>query len=507
MQKVIVLTGASGNMGREVLNELYTLPDVKIRILNYDDKRFGGLVKRKYAGVETVEGNIADETVCKILVEGADYVINCAAVIPPKSDKHPEKALECNYYGVKSLIDAVKSCKPEPKLIHVSTVALYGNRNYLHPWGRVGDPLMPSVYDVYAKSKLFGERLVLESGIEKWAVLRQTAMLHDRMLADNMSDGLMFHTCLNSPLEWVTAKDSGLLIKNIVEKDINNEAEGFWRKVYNIGGGEKNRNTGYDTFNDGFSIIGGSAKQFLLPEWHADRNFHGVWFYDGDELENEFRYQRQDCSDYWREILKKHPYYAIAKAIPSGIIKKFAVERLLNNYNAPTKWQKNGEEGKLRAYFYSDKRICGWGNFPLLREGKTPSGEIDYNNLKDKKCAERLLLSHGFDENKGEKEITVEDLKQAAAFRGGKCLSEKYTGDLYVPLEWECADGHRFFASPYTVLFGGHWCEECLKNGWDYDNMARKSEFFAQVYYDSHDKNERRFYYFKNGDAEYKEIV
>jgi hypothetical protein len=46
--------------------------------------------------------------------------------------------------------------------------------------------------------------------------------------------------------------------------------------------------------------------------------------------------------------------------------------------------------------------------------------------------------------------------------RLGKLLSEFYLGDK-VHLEFECADGHRWKATPNTIK-RGHWCPSC-KNG------------------------------------------
>ena len=77
-------------------------------------------------------------------------------------------------------------------------------------------------------------------------------MLHNNMLSDNMHDGLMFHTCFNAPLEWVTAHDSGVLINNILKKDMKEDlSEVFWKKCFNISGGVVNCRTGYDIINDG----------------------------------------------------------------------------------------------------------------------------------------------------------------------------------------------------------------------------------------------------------------
>lgn len=535
MKKIVTLTGADGNMGKEVLKCTAKLEGVTMRLLLLNgtaQRRFAASAKRKYGNIEIVYGDLADLDTCRKIVDGAAYVVNCAAVIPPKSDKYPLLAKRCNEDGVKTLLQAIKESENSPKLIHISTVALYGNRNYLHPWGRVGDPLLPSAFDVYAATKLKGERLVLESGLKYWVVLRQTAMLHDRMLTDNMSDGLMFHTCFNTPLEWVTAKDSGMLIKNIIEKDMKGELDNesmlslekdmngdvvavkgssaglrFWKRVYNIGGGAENRKTGYDTFDEGFGIIGGSAEEFLKPGWNTIRNFHGLWFDDGQELEKLFRYQRQSVADYWQEILSKHPYYRVAKLLPPSLISKIAIQRLLKDDNAPQKWIKSGEKGKIKAYFGSEENLANrprdWKGFCLLSKGRLPDGDIDYEELKSNEARLRLRLSHGYDESKQDCELSLADMRMAAEFRGGKCLSAKMTkGDLYTPLCWECCDGHRFYAAPYTVIKAGHWCPDCQPEPWDYDRLAKKMPFYAQVWYDTHARGENyRYYYDENGIA------
>ena len=436
-------------------------------------------------------------------------MIHMAALIPPASDHRLEETKRTNYVGTVNLAEAVRATKPQPKFVYISSVAVYGNRNYLHPWGRVGDPLLPSTFDVYAATKVRAERYILDSDIENWAILRQTGILHLKMLENNMKDGLMFHTSWNAPLEWVTADDSGLLIRNLIEYDSDGKAPGFWKRVYNIGGGKINRRTGYDTFDGGFAIIGGSAESFLEPVWNCPRNFHGVWFSDSQVLEDYFHFRTQTVEDYWEIVAKAHPVYAVAKFLPSGLIKKLAIERLLGDSNAPMRWVKSHEAAKVAAAFGSTDNIdlcpVSWDEYPLLSKGRLADGEIDYDALRDDDYARThgYLLDHGYDETKPDSELDIDDMRSAASYRGGKCLSESMTkGDLYTKLLWECHDGHRFEASPYTVLKAGHWCPECCQpEPWKFDILAKSIPFFAQVWYDSHARGENGIYYYKNGKA------
>lgn len=512
MKYKIALTGSTGNMGVETLRQLMELEDaeiIKVLIRNESVKKAKRL-KREYGDrIEIIIGDIENKKDCEKLIKDADYILNLAAVIPPKSDKFPELNYKVNYLGTKNITDSILETEEnkKPKLIHISTVALYGNRTEKHPWARVGDPLIINNYDLYSYYKLKAERYILESSLKNRAIIRQTAMLHNRMLTDNMSDGLMFHTCYNSPLEWITARDSGLLMKRIIEEDIKNKLdEYFWKGIFNLGSRAENRITGYEVFNEGFKLIGGDAKKYMQPNWNATRNFHGVWYYDGDKLEKLFGYQKESINDYWHEIAKRHWYYSIAKIIPSKLIKLFAIKRLLLDSNSPRYWLKNKEFGKIISAFGSEENFKKlpkkWKNFNLLIENKDGEGNyINYEELKNIKNAK--LLNHGYDESKNE--INIEDLIEAAKFRGGKLLSDKME-NLETKLLWECSKGHRFEAKPFTIIKAGHFCEECFENHiWDFDNLAKKSEFYGQVYYDSHDRNENIIYYFdKDFKANYK---
>ncbi|MCM1441541.1 MAG: NAD(P)-dependent oxidoreductase, partial [Roseburia sp.] len=495
-------TGSTGNMGQAVLEQLCAMEEIEhIKLLSRSEKRIKKILKKfkplkNKAGI--LIGSVSDPDIAAKLIEGCDYVVNMGAVIPPTSDFNPASAVDANEVGIKTLVAAIeKVTENQPKLIHISTMALYGNRDFRHPWGRVGDPLLVSPFDVYAATKLRGEFAVLESGIKNWAVIRQTAMLHDNMLHDNMSDGLMFHTCFNAPLEWVTAHDSGVLIANILKKDAKeNLSDRFWKKCFNLGGGRENRITGYNTLNDGFKIIGGSAKDFFDPTYNATRNFHGLWFTDGDELDSMFDYISQNTTDYWNHIAKLHPVYALGKIVPKGIIRSAAIKRLFKNYNSPAYWAKHNDTARLNAYFGGRDKYESlpkkWEDFDLLCEGRAEGEQVDYEKLR----TVPTTLDYGFDFGKADKDVSIEDLKSVAEAHGGKLLSQEFTkGDMYAKLEWQTQDGEKFTATPYTVLRAGHWYNPIYREyTWDFDRLAKKDRIWAQIWYDSHGREENRCY-------------
>lgn len=57
---------------------------------------------------------------------------------------------------------------------------------------------------------------------------------------------------------------------------------------------------------------------------------------------------------------------------------------------------------------------------------------------------------------------TIEEMRQVAKDRGGKCLSDTYK-DTHTKLKWECSEGHQFEAAPVNVRLRGSWCPICRR--------------------------------------------
>ena len=514
MNKKILLTGTSGAMGSQALK--YVLGskhkfDVVILLRDKPSNRKYADKLLKDHDIKVVFGDLANYDDCLKALENVDYVLHMAAIISPIADHNRENTHRSNFVGTKNLIDVIKNTGRQDvvRFVHISTVATYGSRNYKHPWARIGDPLIPAEYDCYAMSKVMGERYVIESGLKYWVNLRQTAVLHDKLFTNNMKDGLMFHTNLNGPLEWVTANDSGIMMNHLVEYDLEGKLDGdFWQKCYNIGGGESQRVTGYDTLNDGFGLCGGRFEQFFETNWNATRNFHGVWFEDSDVLNDYLNFRTETFDDFWKQMAKKYWYFAFGKSVPKKLISDLVIKRLTRDTNAPLYWVNNGVEGRIKAFYGGREKFeqipSKWEDYPLLRNGKTPEGDIDYEALRDISNAKKYRLNHGYDESKPLCDLGIDDLREMAKFRGGNLIStDMEKGNLHAKLLFECNEGHRFMATPYAIL-SGHWCNDCcMKYSWNWGIQARNNPFFAQVWYDLNDYDEVDVYPYFDGEDDF----
>mgnify|MGYP001607214370 CR=1 FL=1 len=56
--------------------------------------------------------------------------------------------------------------------------------------------------------------------------------------------------------------------------------------------------------------------------------------------------------------------------------------------------------------------------------------------------------------------LTIQQMHELAASKGGKYLSDVYV-NIYTKLLWQCAEGHQWKASPYHIKNNNGWCPEC----------------------------------------------
>ena len=433
-------------------------------------------------GVRIVWGDLMNYQDVLNGVTGADYVLHVGGMVSPAADYFPKKTLKVNTTAAKHITDAVKA-QPNAdqiKVVYIGSVAQTGHRGAPIHWGRTGDPINISVYDHYAISKTIAERIFVESGIKHWVCLRQTGILCPELLLKG-SDPITFHVPLNGVLEWATAEDSGRLLANVCEEEVPEE---FWNRFYNISSGPSFRLTNYEFEQKLLKAIGcPTPEKIFEPNWFALKNFHGQWYTDADVLENYLHFRSgQTCDEYFRWMAKQVPWYFHLAGVVPPIFIKMGMKTIANKPGLGTlNWIKNRNEKRISAYFGSYEAweaIPGWDKVDTSRPSETPT-----------------FLDHGYDESKPTAEWDIKDMREAAAFRGGKCLSPTMTkGDLATPLEWECQFGHRFKASPALILLGGHWCPECLPLPWNYGAIAAGNPFFAQVWYPFHGKDERTVY-------------
>lgn len=495
-KKTVFLTGACGGMGFQGLTRMLKDGDSYNTLVLVRDSEKNRKMLAPYMSLENLEvvwGDLNDYDTVYQCVEKSDLILHVAAFVSPAADYNPKKAMQVNYGSTKNLITAIKEQKRENevKFVYIGTVAETGDRMPPIHWGRVGDPIKPSMFDYYAVSKVASERYVIESGLKYWVSLRQTGIIGPAM--SKIRDAIMFHNCYDNVLEYVSDRDSGVLLRNLSYQDATDTMDmAFWGHIYNIGGGEKCRVSTAEMFERLYGDIGIKDLSLILkPKMQATRNFHGHYYLDSDKLENFVHFQRDSMEYYYdcyiKDLGATAPMAKVMCKVPGG--EKLMASVMGNMFNKLA----DGEHGTKHFIDcdMEDRIEAYWGSRKAWEA--LPENYNDFNHFFD--WDKQIILDHGYDESKPESELTLDDMKKAAEFRGGECLSTKMKkGDWSTQLEFKCAFGHTFKASPRLVLEGGHWCDECERKSWNYGQRAKVDPFFAQVWKPLHEDNEIREY-------------
>lgn len=493
----VFMTGAGGGMGYESFRQM--LPDLgrlyDLVILVRDSEKNRNLFEKHQGtpGLTIRYGDLLNADDVAFCVKNSDMCLHIAAFVSPQADYYPEKAMKNNYGSTRNIIEAVRKNGKSGtyKFVYIGTVAETGDRMPPIHWGRVGDPIKPSMFDYYAVSKVASERYVIESGLRYWVSLRQTGIMGPAMA--KIRDAIQFHNCLENVLEYVSDRDSGRAMRNLAAFDAEGSLdESFWRHIYNIGGGESCRVSTLEMYEKMYGELGfRTLDPVIEPKYNATRNFHGQYYLDSDKLE-EYLHFRSDSMQYFydayldelgssRGAAKVMTKFPLGQKLMGSIIRK-TFKPLLESEHGTKHWLDENMEDHIEAYWGSRK---AWEAIP--QKVSDMKRFTDWDKV--------IRLDHGYDETKPESELDYSDMKGAASFRGGELVSEEMTkGDWETKLRFRCAFGHEFDASPRLVLEGGHWCPECERKSWNYGNRAKVDPFFAQVWKPLHDDDEIREY-------------
>ena len=146
----ILLTGASGTVGQELLKCLVGNPEFRITVFDIDSRRAGRLRSVYQHRIVFVAGDISSAADVQKIPAGMDVVIHLAALIPPLADKYPLLTHNINVLGTSLLVEHVQRTSPNAFFIYSSSVSVYGDRMQ-NPNIRVSDVLSVSEGDVYGQ--------------------------------------------------------------------------------------------------------------------------------------------------------------------------------------------------------------------------------------------------------------------------------------------------------------------------------------------------------------------
>lgn len=336
----ILLTGASGTIGFEVLRQIVSHSDYKLTVFDKETRQAKKLFTPYKDRINVVYGDLSNEDDVGRIHGNIDVAIHLAAIIPPLADEKPELTRRVNVDGTQNIIRLLQKTSPGTFLLYSSSVAVYGDR-IQNPYISVEDPLNARAEDIYAQTKIVSENLIRNSGLN-WSVFRLTAIMKNHKMSK-----LMFHMPLLTRMEICTPIDVARAFTEAVRH--RNELSG---RVFNLGGGERCYITYREFLERSFHIFGlGEAK---FPEHaFAERNFHCGLYKDGDELEKILHFRNDTIDSYFADVKRSMPFVThFLSSIFSPIIKQSLLSQ-----SEPLKAYKTRNESKMNRFFFPKSNL------------------------------------------------------------------------------------------------------------------------------------------------------
>ena len=287
MTKPVLITGGAGSVGRQLAGML--LDEGKsVRIFDLPFMDFAGLEGEE--NVEVVKGDITDAAIVSQAVFGVRGVLHLAAILPPNSEKDRNFTFKVNVDGTKNIVDAMRAGAPDATIVFTSSISTYGDTSGEEP--PVTIQHSQDAIDVYADSKISGEKVVKESGVNS-VILRIASIAVPEFLEP--PDPWPFTA--DQRVEMIHRDDVADALRNAID---SREAIG---NIFNIAGGESWRLKGKNYVEDFFEVMGAPIEMATYRH-----SAGGNDWYDTDESQKVLKYQNrsyQQYSDQMRSIIKE----------------------------------------------------------------------------------------------------------------------------------------------------------------------------------------------------------
>ena len=281
MSGAVLVTGGAGSVGRMLVEKLVA-DGQPVRIFDLPFMDFDGLEDRD--GIDIVKGDITDAAQVSDALKGVNSVVHLAALLPPNSERDRDRTFGVNVGGTENIIKAMEAGAQDATLIFTSSISTYGNTMDEKPPVRVDHP--QSAIDIYADSKIVGERMVRESSLN-WIAMRIA--------------GIMVPAFMEPPSPWPFVAEQR--VEMVHRDDVVDAlfasvgAPEAANKVLNIAGGPTWQIHGEDYARDFYGFMGAPFEDVDYresPGW--------VDWYDTEESQRLLRYQNRSYQHYSDEM-------------------------------------------------------------------------------------------------------------------------------------------------------------------------------------------------------------
>lgn len=303
MKKVLV-TGAGGSIGINVIKYLLIEGKYEITVLDIKNKRTQDNLKKYKNRVNIIYGEVNDNVLMEALVKDHDYIIHLAGIMPPLADFNFKVAELVDYNGTENIIKAINYYNDKCFLVYASTTNMYDSSLSAN----VKEKINVSDISNYSLNKFNTENLIRKK-LKNYCILRLPLILNNFN-----NEPFMLNIKKNSIVEVSTNYDASYaFVKTLDYKDELN------KKIFNVGMGSKGI-IKYDEILKKILINYGISFKYILSRIFLEHNYKSPVLTDSDDLENIIHYRTDSLYNYFNRLKRRGKKRKIQKLLAKPLI-------------------------------------------------------------------------------------------------------------------------------------------------------------------------------------------
>ena len=302
--KKILITGAAGSIGLNVIKYLLASGKYEITALDLKNKKTIRKLKKYRKRINIIYGDVNDSILIEALVRDHDVIIHLASVMPPLADYSSSIGEIVEYEGCENIIKAINYYNEKCYFIYASTTSLYD----VSLSANTKEKIIESELTNYSFNKYKTENLIKKK-LKNYTILRVPLVLNE--LED---EPFMYNVKSNLIVEVTTSKDAAYAFV----KAIDYEKE-LGKKIFNIGMGEEGRVVYKEILNNILKYYGISWK-FILSRLFLVKSYLSPILTDSDQLEDIIHYRDDSLYNYYRRLESKYKKRRVRKLLAKIIL-------------------------------------------------------------------------------------------------------------------------------------------------------------------------------------------
>ncbi len=298
--KRILVTGASGSLGRWVIKYLLSEGKYEITALDLKNKESLHYLKKYHKRINIIYGNIEDPNLIDALIKEHDFVIHLAGCLPPLCNLSPIFGEKLDYKGTENIVRSISFYNPECFMIYPSTTTLYKTSEQAIT---SSSKVEYDKEDYFSATKYACEKLI-QKKLPNYVILRMPFVLEDEFPKQ------MIHLYKENELvEWITSRDAAYgMVKCIEHKtDIN-------KKIKILSGGASCRINSTELAIYLLDTCGYKHHEIQDTIFNPYK-YNGHIFKEDKKMNELLHYQNDTIESYKMRLKKNNKHHYIARLL------------------------------------------------------------------------------------------------------------------------------------------------------------------------------------------------